>query len=258
MKKYIENPKIKGSGIVACIPQTGRCPHNCGECFFQGGRSYLEPLEENLPNIPKPSQVGHRIVRMNDGLDSSVDLETVLRVAKRFNHVFFNTCDPKQLSCFPGPVVLTVNPGCLTDDHAHLMSNDDRATTPNLMFVRVRVNTWNKSLVESVVNHYTQHLFPTVPVVLTFMAYFTSKIPEGHEKHYILRKRTLNEYMAITTQAWREYMRLFEDNLLVSSCGKIEGEKGSTRCRYCGVCLREYFACLEAMERSREQEEEQP
>lgn len=50
--RYKENPKTKGSGIIACIPQTGVCPNKCEDCFFQSGRSYLEPLEENLPNMP--------------------------------------------------------------------------------------------------------------------------------------------------------------------------------------------------------------
>lgn len=49
MNEWIWNPKCKGSGIITCIPQAGRCPNNCADCFFQSGRSYLEPLEENLP-----------------------------------------------------------------------------------------------------------------------------------------------------------------------------------------------------------------
>jgi len=34
---YKENPKMVGSGMLACIPQTGRCPNNCEDCFFQSG-----------------------------------------------------------------------------------------------------------------------------------------------------------------------------------------------------------------------------
>ena len=49
---YIENPKTKGSGIITCIPQEGICPMKCDDCFFQSGRSYLEPLDINLPNMP--------------------------------------------------------------------------------------------------------------------------------------------------------------------------------------------------------------
>jgi len=50
---YKENPKTKGSGILCAIPQTGRCPMQCSDCFFQSGRSFLEPLDENLPNMPE-------------------------------------------------------------------------------------------------------------------------------------------------------------------------------------------------------------
>jgi hypothetical protein len=64
---YIYNPKTKGSGIICCIPQTGTCPNKCEDCFFQSGRSYLEPLEQNLPNIPSLEQVGNQVVRINDG-----------------------------------------------------------------------------------------------------------------------------------------------------------------------------------------------
>ena len=66
---YIENPKTKGSGIISCIPQKGICPNTCEDCFFQSGRSYLEPLDENLPNLPE--EVDYQIVRVNDGNDSN-------------------------------------------------------------------------------------------------------------------------------------------------------------------------------------------
>jgi len=37
----------------------------------------------------------------------------------------------------------------------------------------------------------------------------------------------------------------YKYNKWVYSCGKIEGEKGTTACRHCGNCLREYFATCE-------------
>jgi hypothetical protein len=74
---YIENPKFKGSGILACIPQTGKCPNNCTDCFFQSGRSYLEPLEQNLPNMPPIELASTQVVRVNDGHDSNIDREKV-------------------------------------------------------------------------------------------------------------------------------------------------------------------------------------
>ena len=233
---YIENPKTKGSGILCAIPQTGRCPVGCSDCFFQGGRSYLEPLSENLPNLPSIGQAEGRVVRINDGNDSNVDRETVIDAAERYRHRFFNTSIPRL--DFPGPVVLTLNPGKMTDEEWHRIKFPPR----NLMFVRLRTNTWNlKKVVEPAVTFYTDR---EVPVVLTWMAYYHNhaSMPELHKNYYAYRRRTQNSYWAIRTQAWREAMCRFEDNPLVHSCGKIEGEKGSTACKNCGNCLREFFA----------------
>lgn len=237
---YIENPKTKGSGIVCAIPQKGRCPNECEDCFFQSGRSYLEPLEENLPNMPDLEETYGRIVRVNDGNDSNIDRTNVMESVKEFPWKFYNTAIPRDLEEFEDPFVLTVNPGYMTDKSWHKL-----ITIPkNLMYVRVRTNCWNLNLVKEVVEYYTKK---EVPVILTFMAYFDTPIPSAHEDDYIFRKRTLNSYNAITTQAWREIMRMFQDNHYVYSCGKIEGEKGTTKCARCGNCIREYFVTLERL-----------
>ena len=75
---YHENPKTKGSGILCCIPHESTCPINCADCFFQSGRSYLEPLEDNLPNMPTAEQAKGKVVRVNDGNDSNLDKEMVM------------------------------------------------------------------------------------------------------------------------------------------------------------------------------------
>jgi hypothetical protein len=98
-----------------------------------------------------------------------------------------------------------------------------------------------------VVSHYSKL---EVPVVLTFMAYFKMAIPEHIETNsvegdYIYRKRTLNSYYAITTAAWEKVMSAYRYNKWVYSCGKVEGEKGISGCRFCGNCIREYFATME-------------
>lgn len=238
MKK--ENPKTKGSGIVCAIPQTGTCPNNCEDCFFQSGRSYLEPLKENLPFIPEPTDF--QVVRINDGNDSNVDKPTVLMRTYQFPLKFYNTAIPNL--DFDAPIVLTVNPGKMTDTGFHKIQGRD--APKNLMFVRFRANTWNVELQKACIRYYSQR---DVPIVLTFMAYFdmADRIPEKHRGNYIFRKRTLNSYNAITTTAWRKVMQLYENNKWVHSCGKIEGELGDTHCRFCGNCLREYFATRERM-----------
>jgi hypothetical protein len=233
---YKENPKTKGSGIVCAIPQEGTCPNNCEDCFFQSGRSYLEPLDENLPNLPE--NLTFQIVRVNDGNDSNVDSATVKIRTACYGHKFYNTAIP-ELSHFESPVVLTTNPGSMTDKDFHKI---DKPPT-NLMFVRFRANTWNVELQKQCIEYYANR---EVPIVLTFMAYFDTahKIPEIHEPLYTYRKRTLNSYWAITTAAWRMIMEQHENNKWVYSCGKIEGELGDTHCRFCGNCIREYFATL--------------
>jgi len=236
---YKENPKTKESGIIGCIPQKGLCPNRCEDCFFQSGRSYLEPLEENLPNMPTLEQAKNRVVRVNDGNDSSINMNFVMKAVAHYPMKFYNTSIPTYLDKFDAPVVLTVNPGKMTDQDAYLIN-----PPKNLMFVRVRTNKWNLDLVDKVVTYYGNR---EVPIVLTFMAYFTQPIPAKYREFYIFRKRTLNSYWAITTKAWEQIMERYKYNKWVYSCGKIEGEKGTTACRHCGNCLREYFATMERL-----------
>ncbi|HUX55573.1 MAG TPA: hypothetical protein VMV77_01270 [Bacteroidales bacterium] len=236
---YKENPKTKGSGILCAIPQTGTCPNKCEDCFFQSGRSYLEPLQNNLPNMPEDI-LGYHVVRVNDGNDSNNDKDTVFCGTAGYLHKFYNTAIPNL--DFDAPVVLTANPGKMTDSDFHKID----CPPDNLMFVRFRANTWNTELQRQCIRYYCQK---EIPIVLTFMAYFNAvnKIPKAYEDDYVFRKRTLNSYYAITTKAWHAVMKMYEDNKWVYSCGKIEGEKGDTHCRFCGNCLREYFAALVKM-----------
>ena len=235
MSEYKWNPKVKGSGIITAIPQTGECPNHCADCFFQSGRSYLEPLAENLPHLPPEGFDVGRIVRINDGNDSNVDKARVLETASAFTDCFFNTAIPNL--DFPGPVVLTINPAELTDGDYHKIESPP----PNLMYVRIRVNTWNiDAVVKPAVDYYTGL---NVPVVLTPMAYYTETLPEGHKNNYEWRKRTLNSYWVLKREAQKEIEALFADNPLVYICGY----KGQHACRFCGNCLREYYATKERL-----------
>lgn len=247
---YKVNPKTIGSGIVCAIPQKGRCPNNCEDCFFQSGRSFLEPLNENTPNMPTVEQTVGRVVRVNDGNDSNNYPYLVKDAVRYYPMKFFNTSIPKNLEFFEDPVVLTINPGEMTDKEFYKLEPIPK----NLMFVRIRTNMWNfENVVIPAVEYYTSK---EVPVVLTFMAYYDTsdkiKVPEfidgsTTKKAYIFRKRTLNSYFAITTDAWEWIMKLFKYNKWVYSCGKIEGEKGTHACHRCGNCLREYFYTMEKL-----------
>ncbi len=239
-KRYIENPKTRGSGILCCIPQTGKCLRGCADCFFNS-RSYLEPLEENLPNMPTVEQARNQVVRVNDGNDSSNRREAVMAAVQQYPMRFYNTTVFDRLDEFDAPVVLTVNPAERTDSKPVLLCSPP----PNLMFVRVRTNTWNlRSTVYPTVNHYCAL---GIPVVLTFMAYYETAIHPDYARDYTWRKRTTNHYWAITIAAWQRVMAEFADDPRVYSCGRVEGAKGLTGCRHCGNCLREYFATVEWM-----------
>jgi hypothetical protein len=235
---WVWNPKVKGSGIIECIPQAGLCPMGCDDCFFQSGRSYLEPLSEHLPHIPNAEMANGRVVRMNDGNDSNNERELVEEVAGRYADVFFNTSIPIKLADFPGPVVLTLNPGKMTDTDFHRLD----ATPINLMFVRVRTNMWNIGpVVSPAVEYYAVKL--GVPVVLTFMAYYTQKLRQSYEGAYEWRKRTMNSYWVIKRECVDGIEALYADHDNVYLCGR----HGSSTCSACGNCLREYYAAKERL-----------
>ena len=236
---YIENPKTKGSGILCAVPQKGVCPMKCADCFFQSGRSYLEPLDKNLPNLPSIKESKGRIVRINDGNDSNVDREVVEAAAKRYKDVFFNTSIPKDLGSFPGPVVLTVNPGSRTDGEPILLDE----IPPNLMFVRVRVNSWNQYTVDKVMRHYADQDDDSkcCPVVMTFMGYYEQQIPDTEKFKYVWDQRTTNEYWIPTESTYDALVARYAGNSLVSTCGRY----GTYACSACGNCLRHYYATKE-------------
>jgi len=228
--KFKLNPKIKGSGIIECIPQTSKCPMNCKDCFFQSGRSYLEPLNKNLPHIPSKEKAKNKIVRFNDGNDSNNERMLVEKTAEQFKDCFFNTAIPNKLREFFRPVVLTVNPGDMTDDNFFKL----KEIPNNLMFVRVRVNSWNiNSVVIPVINYYTNK---NVVVVLTFMAYYTRELIKNFND-YIWHKRTTNDYWCLNSEKQEEIENIFKENPYVYSCGY----KYTYKCKFCGNCLREYF-----------------
>ena len=236
-KDYIWNPKVKGSGIITAIPQTGVCPNKCEDCFFQSGRSYLEPLKENLPHLPPKELTKNRIVRINDGNDSNVEREKVEKAAQQYDMYFFNTAIPKELGRFSAPVVLTANPGKMTDNSFSVVY----VIPDNLMFVRVRTNVWNlDSVVKPAVEFYTKR---GVVVVLTFMAYYTAKIPEANKGCYEWKKRTSNSYWVLKQWAIERIMDDYKRNPFVYSCGI----KGRYECTFCGNCVREYFNAMDRL-----------
>jgi len=218
------NPKMAGSGVIACRPQAGACEGRCKDCYFSGGRYYEDIFS---PHIPEPiwASDNHYIVRMNDGNDSNHLREVVLRTARKYHRVFFNTRLPRLDFEGLGPVVLTVN-GEYTDVSSLFVLDD----IGNLMAVRFRLNTWNVELCKYVIDYYGKL---NVPVLLTFMAYYKETVRKPED--YAWQKRTLNEYWKIKPEA---RIKLEEDL-------GIDGEKvltcttrESSYCRDCGNCKR--------------------
>lgn len=228
-KVYIVNPKTNLSGIVCCIVQKGKCPIRCADCFYNGGRGYLEPLDENTPNIP-PDIKENEVLRVNDGNDSNILRELVISqtdFAK--NRRFFNTSIPKS---FDEPWVLTINPGKIENTSFHEIPKEQ---TKQLMFVRFVISTLNIDLAKQAIDYYTNI---GVPVVLTFRAFFKTNLPIFHEeKYYSEQRRTTNVYYVINFETWDRIMSFHRRNPLVFSCSGPDNFK----CSRCGNCLREFY-----------------
>lgn len=228
---YLENPKTKGSGIICVIPQEVKCPINCPDCFFQSGRSYLEPLKENLPNMLDRPLRPYEIVRVNDGNDSNHQRDLVIESTNQYKgRRFFNTSRPIP---FDEPWVLTINPAEMTDRSFHVVKPSQ---VVDLMFVRIRVNLWNYDLTRDAVGYYTDL---RVPIVLTFLAYHDQQsIPKFWLPYYSVRKRTSNPYYCLNALPWHDTMSKFSNNPLVHSCSGAD----DLSCAQCGTCVREFLA----------------
>lgn len=223
--------------LLNVFPKKGLVLSDVKIVFFNGGRSYLEPLEENTPHIPSAEEAKGKIVRLNDGNDSNVQRELVEEIAQHYDNYFFNTSIPKNLEGFSGPVVLTLNPDEMTDKSFYKLDKIPN----NLMFVRIRVNSWNTEVVEEAINYYVGR---NVMCVLTFMAYYETPIPEHNKCFYEWKQRTTNSYWCIKQEFIDNFMKKYIRNLYVDCCTK----KGEYSCRFCGNCLREFYACKERMQ----------
>lgn len=227
----MNNPKSDGSGIIDCIPQKGKCPMECNDCFYNEG-FYLD-IEKDLPLLPSIKASQNKVVRMNSGYDSHFEKELVIRTALNYENYFFNTSYPDQ--DFPGPVVITLNPSIMTNTAIHILQ-----PAKNLMFFRFRANTWNIELAKRACKEYC----PTHPIVLTFMRYKSwDAIIDKH--NYSTQKHILNSYISLDKGIqWeiREY--LMHRYGPVYLCGTY----WSSLCKHCGNCLREYFRTIQTME----------
>lgn len=231
-EEYVENPKLKGSNIVDCIPHTGECPLKCLECFYNGGR-FFRTLDE--PWMPPQELTEGKIVRVNSGHDSNIDRGMVLRKTQHFEHVFYNTAIGKGIKKFLSPVVFTCNGG--PRSRLKLLY----PVPKNLMFVRVRVDSWDVETVDKAVKYYWEE--HRVPIVLTFMRFYNGDlIPEEAKNDYEWRKNVTNSYWCPKVETVLRIMGEFKGRG-VRTCGT----PASSSCFDCRNCELLYWDCLRRM-----------
>lgn len=230
------NPKQEGSNLFDCKPQSGLCPLNCNQCFYNRPNAfYIDPMKPYMPTV---EEVGNGIMRVNCGHDSNIEREKVIKETAIYKHRFFNTSIPKF--DFPAPVVLTANPKEEKDYFTK--------TAPNLMFVRLRVSSTNLNLIDCAVKYWS---LEPIPVVLTFMAYYTDP---PTKKEYEWKVRHINSYWC-PTRDFMAYVLEREQDIGgrgVTMCGTLE----SNFCKDCRNCETYYWQSLRYMSEIGEREED--
>lgn len=221
------NPKQEGSNLYDCRVQTGPCPNNCNQCFYNRPDAYYEDINEpHDPMMLPHGRPASAIVRMNCGHDSNIEKDKVIKESKKYTNVFFNTSIPNF--DFPGPVVFTAN-------HKEEVGYYNRSAL-NLMFVRLRVSSTNLDLIEPAVEWYIQHP-QHIPVVLTFMAYYDGDPPD--KDNYTGKKRHVNSYWCPTSEFMRKTLKAMQGigGRLVTMCGTPD----SPWCYNCRNCETYYW-----------------
>lgn len=226
MYELKENPKLANSNIIDCIPQTGECPLNCAECYYNGGRFYRSL---NDPEIPTLEASIEKIVRVNSGHDSNLEFDNVMKVTEKYEDKFYNTSLP--MLRFNNPVVLTIN--SRDDDYTFYHRGDIEGNLDELMFVRFRVNTWNIPLCIEAIEEWNP-----VPLVLTDMRYYNRDLVK-EPQYYNFRKHILNAYWRLNEKGTSKIFELLKlPN--VFWCGNPFSL--STMCEECRVCELFYIA----------------
>lgn len=221
-----KNPKMEGCNVIDCIPQTGECPLNCLECYYNGGRFYRTL---NEPLIPTEEEARGKIVRVNSGHDSNLQFEKVISVTKKYEDKYYNTSIP--ILRFGAPTVLTLN-GRDTD-RSFYRKKDTVGNLEELMSVRFRVNTWNIGLCEEAIKEWNE----ICPVILTDMRYYHKELVKEPE-YYQYGKHILNEYWKLNEKGIEKIMRLLKYKNVF-----WEGNPFSlvTLCKDCRLCEHFYM-----------------
>ena len=228
-KQMVElNPKLKNSGVIDCKPQTGKCPINCNQCFYNREGAFYTDIDK--PQLPTLKEVEDQIVRVNSGHDSNLDKKNVLKLTEKYKDKFYNTS--VMNFNFPAPFVWTANP-----KEEEIVPIVDTIPS-NLMFIRLRISSTNLEHIKTAVRVYS--VFYRVPVVLTFMAYYSEE-PENKE-NYEWQVRHENSYWCPTKDFMKEVLKTMKEigGRLVTMCGTLE----SRYCDECGNCKKYYLQTI--------------
>jgi len=250
MRKKYRNPKLVGSNLIDCKPQVGACPMNCNQCFYNRPGASFVPLDKT--HIPTKKEAEGKIVRMNSLHDSNIKRTLVLRAAKKYKHVFFNTSIP-QFDELPGPIVYTANP---REEEPVDMRFLRAKGAEKLAFVRLRTSITNLKHVANAIR-ITHDYGTQIPVVLTFMAYYDYEpnrcfklAGEDSVLCYTWRKRHINEYWC-PTRGFRKYVldRMRKAvGRQVTMCGTLD----SNYCRDCHNCEAYYWQTYRRLQEIKE------
>lgn len=219
-----KNPKLEGTNIIDCIPQTSYCPMKCTECFYNNG--FYRTLDE--PLLPSLEDAEGKIVRINSGHDSNINRALVLSKTEQYKQKFYNTSNPQFF--FPAPVVFTCNQEEDSMGREDFLWSANQLYVENIMFVRFRVNTWNLNACDDAVEIFTGK---NIPVVLTFMRYKLYENVREIENYYY-KKHIINSYWLIKEDAFYSIVNRYKNNNLVYVCGsKVYGKSTCKDCLNC-------------------------
>jgi len=230
------NPKLEGTNLFDCIPQTGTCPNNCSQCFYN--HNFYLPI--NRPHFPSLEEVGDGIVRVNSGHDSNFYRDRVIESTAKYRKRFFNTSIPNF--DFPDPIVFTANreeekQAWLPNQATYGLNYKDK-----LMFVRLRVSSTNLYHIIEAAELWGG---ARVPVVLTFMRYHDEKVFAGQNPLYYTKRVSINNvywcpcphFMLKTL----DYVGRYNSEI------KMCGTPLSSLCKNCLNCEKLYYEAKERM-----------
>ncbi len=230
---HTRNPKQDGSNLFDCKPQSGKCPIDCNQCFYNREGAFY--VERDEPHMPPAEEIGDGIMRVNSGHDSNCSRLLVISSTEKYPKRFFNTAIPKF--DFPAPVVFTAN---AKEEEQSTLPIDVEPVPYNLMFIRLRVSSTNMDHIIHATSCWTA---VGIPVVLTFMAYYDHE-PEN-SKNYEWKQRHINSYWCPTPEFMREVMGEVKREVGrdVVMCGGFDGYK----CADCRNCETYYYQTIKRM-----------